>query len=121
MRDYKKLEIWKMAIEVVKAVYNLTKGFPKEELYALTSQVRRAAISIPSNISEGCGKETDKHFILFLHNSMGSLKEVECQIFISRELRYINEDDFEKLTGELDLLGRKLIRFIKYLKEKDGK
>ena len=80
MRDYKKLEIWKIAVELNKLVYDISRGFPSGEKYGLTSQVRRASVSISSNIAEGCGRRTGKDFVQFLHTAMGSLKEVESQL-----------------------------------------
>ena len=120
MRDYKKLDVWRMSIDITKEIYVITKDFPSDERYGLISQVRRAAVSIASNIAEGCGRKTEKHFVSFLYNAMGSLKEVECQVFISKELGYLDEDRFDKMDGELDLLGKKLINFIKYVEEKNG-
>jgi four helix bundle protein len=119
MRDYKKLDIWKMTISANKKIYLITKGFPKDELYGLVSQMRRASVSIASNIAEGCGMKTEKHFVTFLYSAVGSLKEVECQIFIARDLGYLEEEDFEEINGELDLLGKKLVNFIKYVEEKN--
>ena len=119
MRDYKTLDVWKMSIDITKEIYVVTKDFPSDERYGLISQIRRAAVSIASNIAEGCGRKTEKHFVSFLYNAMGSLKEVECQIFISKELGYLDEKSFGDLSGKLDLLGKKLINFIKYVEDKN--
>ena len=119
MGDYKTLDVWKRSIDVTKEIYVVTKRFPKDELYGLVSQMRRAAVSVASNIAEGCGRKTEKEFVTFLYNAMGSLKEVECQVFISKELEYLDEKDFGDVSRELDLLGRKLISFIKYVEEKN--
>ena len=109
-----------MAMEINKEVYEISKGFPSEEKYGMFSQIRRSSVSVASNIAEGCGRKTEKEFITFLYNAMGSLKELECQLFIARDLGYIGNDVFEKVGEELDLLGRKLISFIKYVEVKNG-
>jgi len=87
----------------------------------LTSQIKRAVISIASNIAEGCGRSTNKDCVLFLHHAMGSLKEVECQIVLARELSYLDEEKFEELNGNILVLGRKLFGFIDYVKGLDGR
>ena len=76
MKDHKKLDIWKMSVDLVPEVYEITKKFPKEELYGLTNQVRRSAVSIPSNISEGAARNTEKEFIQFLYIALGSASEL---------------------------------------------
>ncbi len=119
MRDFKSLDVWKMAMEINKEVYEISKGFPVEERYGMFSQMRRSSISVASNIAEGCGRKTEKEFVTFLYNAMGSLKELECQLFIARDLGYVDSIVFEKVSGKLDLLGKKLISFIKYIKEKN--
>jgi four helix bundle protein len=83
MTNYKKLEAWKKSMELVKEIYHLTKSFPKEELYALTSQVKRAAVSVPCNIAEGSGRNYKKDTIQFLHIARGSLYEVDTQLDIA--------------------------------------
>jgi len=115
MRDFKKLEVWRIARELNKLIYVATKVFPKDEIYGLTSQIRRASVSISSNISEGCGRRTSKDFAQFLYNAMGSIKEVECQIFISKDLGYLTSDESDKIFEELDKLGRKLNLLIRHV------
>lgn len=119
MRDFKTLDVWKMAMDINKEVYIVSKNFPSEERYGMFSQIRRSSVSVASNIAEGCGRKTEKEFITFLYNAMGSLKELECQMFIAKDLGYVDENDFEKVNGELDLLGKKLISFIKYIENKN--
>lgn len=87
--SYKDLLIWKKGIIIVVKVYQLTKAFPSEELYALTSQIKRASVSIPSNIAEGYGRNTDKSFSHFIDISRGSLCELETQLIIAKELGFI--------------------------------
>jgi four helix bundle protein len=115
MRDFKKLEVWRIARELNKLIYVSTRDFPKDEIYGLTSQIRRAVVSIASNIAEGCGRRTSKDFVQFLHNAMGSIKEVECQVFLSKDLGYLASERFNEILEELDKLGRKLSLFIKHV------
>ena len=117
MRDFKRLDVWKIARELNKLVYVATKNFPKDEIYGLTSQVRRASVGVSSNIAEGCGRSTNKDFALFLHHAMGSLKEIESQIFLAMDLEYLTEDEFDKLNNEIIRLGIKLASFIEYIKK----
>jgi four helix bundle protein len=117
VKSYKELFIWQKGIKIVVLIYKLTKGFPQEEIYALTSQLKRASVSIPSNIAEGFGRQTDKSFIHFLNISRGSLNEVETQLIIAKELEFIND---EKMFNELLLLveeeGKMINAFSKNLK-----
>ena len=111
---HKNLDIWNLGIELVEEIYRITANFPKEEIYSLTSQVRRAAISIPSNISEGAARNSRKEFIQFLYVSLGSLSELETQLIISEKLGYIK--DYNSVSEKVEILRRKLLNFIKYLK-----
>jgi len=115
MRDFKELEIWQIARELNKIIYELTKSFPREEIYGLTSQIRRATVSISSNIAEGCGRRTNKELVYFLHNAMGSLKEVESQIFLALDLGYLSNEKVDEVNEEIDKLGKKLNLFIQYI------
>lgn len=102
MHNYKKLNVWISSISLVKNIYNLTRKFPKEEMFVLTQQLRRAAISIPSNIAEGAGRNSNAQFKNFLQISIGSCFEVETQLIISKELEYISEEELEIISKELD-------------------
>lgn len=102
MNNYKKLNVWISSISLVKNIYNLTRKFPKEEMFVLTQQLRRAAISIPSNIAEGAGRNSNAQFKNFLQISIGSCFEVETQLIISKELEYISEEELETISKELD-------------------
>ena len=95
MNDYKDLRVWQDSIDLVVNIYKLTKMFPQEELYALTNQIRRAVVSIPSNISEGANRNTDKEFVQFLYIALGSASEVETQLIIAKRLGYIDDVDTE--------------------------
>ena len=120
VRDFKRLDIWRLSIDLSKRVYEISRKFPKEEVYGLTSQIKRAVISISSNIAEGCGRRTNKDCVLFLHRAVGSLKEVECQIVLARELGYLDENEFNELNGDVLVLGRKLYAFVDYIQGLDG-
>jgi len=120
MQDFKNLQIWKMAFDFNKEIYNISVKFPKEEAYGLTSQLRRASVSISSNMAKGCGRKTDKDFINFLYMSMGSLKEVENILMIAKDLGYISQSDFIKLDEDMDKLGKTLYNFIRGREEKLG-
>jgi four helix bundle protein len=116
-KSYTNLDIWKKCRKLTNAIYSLTKRYPKEETYGLTSQIRRCAISIPSNIAEGCGRNFPKDSIQFFHIARGSLYELEAQLYLSLDQNYIKEDDFnENLNLIIDC--KKLINgFINYYKK----
>lgn len=118
MKTHKDLDIWKRGIELVEEIYKTTTNFPKEELYGLTSQIRRAAISYPSNIAEGAARFSKKEFVQFLYIALGSLSEVETQIIIATKLQYLNSVN---LLEKIEVLRRMTLNFIKYLKSKDNK
>ena len=106
-----RLLAWQEAMRLVKLIYNLTLSFPKDEIFGLTSQVKRAAVSIPSNIAEGAARGTDKEFLHFLHIARGSLSEVETQVLLARDLGFTSETSegehqIEKVFGLLGGLIR---------------
>ena len=109
--NFKKLEIWNRSRSLVKEIYLLTKFYPKEELYGLTSQLRRAAISIPSNIAEGVSRSTDPQIVHFLDISIASSCEVETQLYLSFDLDYISEFDLNRLSDEISQIRRMTMRF----------
>ena len=100
MRDYKNIDAWKLADDFTVAIYDLTRRFPKEELYGLTSQLRRAAASVPTNIAEGSARESQKDYLHFLYIARGSLTEAQYLLHLAHRLGYINADDATKLAGE---------------------
>jgi four helix bundle protein len=91
MRDYKKLRAFELANEVALLIYKVSKEFPKDEIYTLTSQMRRAAVSVPSNIVEGCSRNSQKEYLRFLEIAFGSLSELHYQLTLAYRLEYINE------------------------------
>ena len=116
MRDFKKLEIWKNGIELVKKVYKLTNQFPSNEKFGLISQLNRAAVSIPSNIAEGCSRNSEIEFKRFLEIAIGSLFEMETQLIIAQELQYLTGKESEKvfvLIHQEAKMINKLISIIK--------
>src|SRR6187401_1440650 len=90
VRNYRELKVWQHSIELSASIYQLTSGFPKEELYGLTSQMRRAAVSIPSNIAEGHSRESTKEYLHHLSFALGSLAELETQLVIAERLKYVS-------------------------------
>lgn len=121
VKNYQDLIGWQKAMELVEVVYHLTKRFPSEELYGLISQIRRAAVSIPSNIAEGQGRSSQNEFARFLSIAHGSLREVETQILIAMRLKYLQESDAAQamqLCGETGRILNGLMNSLK--KEKDS-
>ena len=116
--SYEDLEVWQKAMDLVTLVYRLTKGFPKEEVYGLTSQLRRAAVSVPSNIAEGQSRRSTKEFLNYLSMARGSLSEVETQAEIARRLEYIKEEETLQLKELTRTVGRLLNGLIRSLEQK---
>jgi four helix bundle protein len=114
-RSYKDLIVWQKAIALSLEIYQVTKSFPKEELYALSDQMRRAAVSIPSNIAEGRSRRTSKDFTHSLHIALGSAAELDTQLLISRELFYCRIENYEKIEALLSEVRRMLHAMIKGL------
>jgi len=115
IKNFQDLRIWQKGIEVVKNIYIMTKKFPKEELYGLTSQMRRSAISIPSNIAEGFRRYHNKEYKQFLYITMGSCAELETQIIIAHELDYLNDNDKIEIIEKLKYICRMINQLIKKL------
>jgi four helix bundle protein len=115
IKNFQDLRIWQEGIEVVKDIYILTKKFPKEELYGLTSQMRRSAVSIPSNIAEGFRRYHNKECKQFLYIALGSCAELETQIIITNELDYINETNRTKLIEKIKYICRMTVKLINKL------
>jgi len=116
VKTHKDLEIYQLALKLVRNIYHTTKSFPDPEKYGLTSQIRKAAISVPSNISEGAARSSTKEFINFLYYSLGSLAEMETQLIIAADLGYLSEPS--DILETVEKLRRKFLNFIKYQKSK---
>ena len=111
IKSYKELIVWQKSMTLVKELYKITEHFPSSEQFGLTSQMRRASVSIPSNIAEGWGRLSRKNYIQFLRISRGSLFELETQILITKELKYINDsEDIEHLIIEISKMLNSLIK-----------
>ena len=108
MVDFKALKVWQKAHEMTLHTYRVTAGFPKQEMYGLTSQLRRAPASIGANIAEGCGRRSDGEMCRFLQIARGSASEAEYHFLLARDLRFLEEQDFQKLSGLADELQRML-------------
>jgi four helix bundle protein len=119
MTNYRKLEVWTVSMEIVKEIYRLTKFYPADERYGLTSQTNRAAVSIPCNIAEGMGRNYKKDTIQFLHISRGSAYEVETLLNVALMLEIINEQSYNSINNKLDSSIRLINGFINYLEQKN--
>jgi len=115
IKTYRNLQIWQKGIELVKEVYKITENFPKQEVYALVSQMRRSAVSIPSNIAEGFRRFHNKEYKRFLYISLGSCAELETQITIAKELKYIQASIETRLLEKLDHICRMTSNLLKKL------
>lgn len=115
--EYVKLEVWVETRKLTNLIYDVSKLFPKEEIFGLTSQIRRCAVSVPSNIAEGCGRQTSKETIHFLHISRGSLFELETQLYLSFDQKYIQENEFNTILEQIQVCKRLVNGFINYYKK----
>ena len=113
--NHKRLDVWNESMELVKLIYGLTQKLPKEESYGISSQIKRAAVSIPSNIAEGSARKSDKEFIYFLNISRGSLAELETQLIIVSEVYNVNDS---KIAEKIVVVGKLINGLISYLKNK---
>jgi four helix bundle protein len=118
-QHFKDLIAWQKAMDLVNAIYDATDNFPKREVYSLTDQVRRAAVSIPSNIAEGQAHYSNREFLHFLRHSRGSLAELETQILIAQRRSYLSEDQASHILKRADELSRILSGLINSLKKKE--
>lgn len=118
MNTFRGLFVWQKSMSFVTEVYQLTTFFPKEEIYGLTSQIRRSSILIPSNIAEGYGRDGDSDYLRFLNISMSSLFEIQTQLEISFNLKFITENQFNKIYGDSREIERMLSSFIRKIKDR---
>ena len=116
MKTHKDLNVWQESIALVTLIYEKTKSFPKYELFSLTSQIRRSAISIPSNIAEGAARESNKEFLRFLFISQSSISELDTQLLIANNLNFLSKDDYVELAEKLVSIRKKLAGLIKFRK-----
>jgi four helix bundle protein len=113
---FKSLKIWQLAMDLVVLVYSITKKFPTDERFGLVTQMNRCAVSIPSNIAEGSGKNSDDAFALYLSHSLGSLYELETQVILSLKLEIVEESIFQTIVEKINELEKMIIGFINKLK-----
>lgn len=116
MKDHKDLDVWKQSMLLAEDIYALTKEFPSEERFGLSSQIKRAVVSIPSNIAEGAGRKGDKEFIQFLYIAMGSLSELETQLILSDRLQFVNS--IEIYLNQIEKIRKMLFGLIRYVNNK---
>jgi len=119
IKSFEELPVWKDARKFANKIYNLTKKFPKEENYGLTSQITRATVSIGSNIAEGFDRYSKKDFTRFLIIARGSISEIQNNLYIALDLKYINQNDFQETYALSKDLGKQINGFIKYLRSYD--
>ena len=108
MRDYKKINAWKRSHRFVLGIYTMTGKFPSDEKYGIISQLRRAALSVPTNIAEGCGRSTERELVRFMDIASGSASEVDYLLYLAMELKYIDQDKYNRASNELTEI-RKMI------------
>ena len=118
MKPHKKLNSWIKSFEFVTEIYLVTRQFPAEEKFGITSQIRRASVSVPVNIAKGAARKGLKEFIHFLHISLGSLSELDTLILLSKELNFITDKNFEQLIEKLDVIGKLIYGLIKNLESR---
>ena len=116
MKDFRTLKVWEKAHTLTLAIYKATEKFPKQELYALTNQIQRAAVSVPTNIAEGCGKDSDAELKRYFVIAMGSSSELEYLLLLARDLKYLPEDSHQILNSDLIEVRRMFYSFIQKLK-----
>jgi four helix bundle protein len=117
MKTHKDLMAWQKGIHLVTDVYKTTTNFPKEEIYGITNQIRRAAISVPSNVAEGAARSSKKEFCHFLYVSLGSTSELETQFIIAENLKFLKKEDSVNLQDQLTEIRKTILGLISYLKK----
>ena len=119
MRDFRELKVWEKSHLLTLAIYKATAEFPREELYGLTSQIRRSTASIPANIAEGCGRNGKKEFARFLQIAFGSASETDYHLLLARDLNFLKQDAHAKLSNDLHEIMRMLSAFLQKLRAND--
>lgn len=118
LKSYRDLLVWQKAVELAVLIYRLTEGFPKREIYGLASQIRRAGVSVPSNIAEGYGRGSRKEYLRFLSIAQGSLKELETQTILAQRLGYATVSQAERILSDSEVVGKMLGGLIRSLRVK---
>ncbi|MCZ8118832.1 MAG: four helix bundle protein [Microcystis sp. LE18-22.4A] len=118
IQSYRDLRVWQEAVNLAESCYRLTKTFPKEELYGMTTQIRRASVSIAANIAEGCGRKTRGEYIQFLYIAQGSLKELETHWLISQRVELASPQSVNPILNQCESVGRLLLTLIRALENK---
>ena len=111
MHQYKNLDMWQRSCQFTLSLYNITKNFPKEERFGITNQMRRASVSIPSNIAEGASRKSSKEFARYIEIAIGSAFELETQLLLSHQLDFIDENQFNDLTNNLEIIIKQMRKF----------
>ena len=120
LQSYRELLVWQKAMDLATMVYHLTEPFPKREIYGLAAQLRRAGVSVPSNIAEGCGRGSRREYLQFLTIAQGSLKELETQVLLAERLAYATAAQASSILCETEAVGKMLGGLIRSLKAKDA-
>ena len=120
MRDFRALKVWQKAHQVALEVYRQSRGFPADERFGLTAHLRKSATSVPSNIAEGCGRETEKEFARFLSIAAGSASELEYQLLLAHDLEYLSRDAYAALSEQVAEVRRMLYRLMQSLNAESG-
>ncbi|NUQ61821.1 MAG: four helix bundle protein [Pirellulales bacterium] len=118
VRSYRDLEVWQVAMDLAEQCYRVTKGFPREEMFGMTDQIRRAAASVPANIAEGQGRQYTREFLNHLSIARGSLKELETHVLLSHRVGLVKEEDLEALMSKCDRISQMLTRLRQSLQQK---
>ena len=116
MRDFKKYDVWKLSHQFTLKLYKVIEKFPSTEIYGISSQIKRASVSIPTNIFEGCGRSSDAEFNRFLTISLGSACETEYLLLLSKDLKFLSIDLYEELNNEINLIKKKIYSLKQKLK-----
>ena len=120
-KPHKKLDLWNTAMELAVDIYSATENFPKDERYSLTDQIRRAAVSVPSNVAEGAGRQTRKEFVNYLHMAQGSLSELDTQLELARRLGYLGHDNWMIFDQQVERIDKMLSGLIRHQNANGGK
>jgi len=121
MKDFKDLKVWQKAHELTTSIYSVSRAFPRDEIYGLTSQLRRAAVFIGANIAEGCGRRSDGEFVRFSQIARGSASEVEYHLLLSHDLKFMDDSGFQNLQRKLVEVQRMLTSLVSAIEQKGAK